>query len=167
MLDHLRRHIADPFPLEVTMKHQIGPTAKIHGNLDQPMRDKAMGAFRAGTCRVLIATDIAARGLDISDIEHVVNYDFPHHAEDYVHRVGRTARVEASGTATSLITPADQRYVRALRRLIGERLPQPTRLESYDPSKARDDRPGRSGRKRGPRGRPRRRRGGRAARQKA
>ena len=108
--------------------------AKIHGQLEQAERDTAMAGFRDGSCRVLIATDIAARGLDVDDIEHVVNYDFPHHAEDYVHRVGRTARLEATGTATSFVTPADKKYVRALRRLIGEKLPEPTRLDSYDSS---------------------------------
>jgi ATP-dependent RNA helicase RhlE len=97
---------------------------RIHGDLEQVYRDQAISDFREGNCRVLIATDIAARGLDISDIEHVINYDFPHNAEDYVHRIGRTARVDASGMATSFVTRADRRYVQGVRRLIGEKLPE-------------------------------------------
>ncbi len=104
---------------------------RIHGGLEQADRDKALADFRDGARRVLIATDIAARGLDISDIEHVVNYDFPHHPEDYVHRIGRTARVDASGLATSFVTRGDRRFVSGVRRLIGDKLPAPTRLDSY------------------------------------
>ena len=104
---------------------------RIHGDLEQIQRDKALADFREGVSRVLIATDIAARGLDISDIEHVINYDFPHHAEDYVHRIGRTARVEASGLATSFVTRADRRFVNDVKELIGDKLPPPTRLASY------------------------------------
>ncbi len=105
--------------------------ARIHGDMEQMDRDRSLENFRSGECRILVATDIAARGLDVSDIEHVINYDFPHHAEDYVHRIGRTARVEASGTATSFITKADRQCVAGVRRLIGDKLPEATRLESY------------------------------------
>jgi len=104
---------------------------RIHGDLEQNQRVRALADFRHGRRRVLVATDIAARGLDISDIEHVINYDFPRHPEDYVHRIGRTARVDASGLATSFATGADHRYVNDVRRLIGEKLPVPTRLEGY------------------------------------
>jgi ATP-dependent RNA helicase RhlE len=104
----------------------------IHGDLEQPQRDRALADFRDGRCRILIATDIAARGLDVSNIEHVINYDFPHNPEDYVHRIGRTARVEASGLASSFVTPADRRYVSGVRRLIGDKLPEPLRVEGYD-----------------------------------
>ena len=104
---------------------------RIHGDLEQNQRDRALADIRHGRRRVLVATDIAARGLDISDIEHVINYDFPRHPEDYVHRIGRTARVDASGLATSFATGADHRYVNDVRRLIGEKLPVPTRLEGY------------------------------------
>jgi len=96
---------------------------RIHSNRTQIDRNEAMAAFRDGRTRVLVATDIAARGLDVADIEHVINYDFPHAAEDYVHRIGRTARVEASGRATSFVTRADGRYVAAVERLIGDKLP--------------------------------------------
>jgi ATP-dependent RNA helicase RhlE len=106
--------------------------APIHGDLEQMYRDKSLANFRSGHTRVLIATDIAARGLDITDIEHVINFDFPHHAEDYVHRIGRTARVDASGLATSFVTRADRRFVAEVRQLIGDKLPEATRLASYD-----------------------------------
>jgi len=128
--------------------------AAIHGDLEQVYRDKALAEFRDGHCRVLVATDIAARGLDISDIEHVINYDFPHHAEDYVHRIGRTARVDAHGLATSFVTRADRRFVSSVRKLIGDKLPQPTRLESYETGDDKKDRPSKPNRSRS--GRPRR-----------
>ncbi len=119
--------------------------AAIHGDLDQVYRDKALLDFRSGRHRVLVATDIAARGLDVSNIEHVINYDFPHNAEDYVHRIGRTARVDASGLATSFVTRNDRRYVSGVRKLIGDKLPKPIRLESYDASGG-DERPKPKGR---------------------
>ncbi len=102
--------------------------ARIHGDLEQDIRDKSLADFRQGHSRILVATDIAARGLDVSNIEHVINYDFPHNAEDYVHRIGRTARAEASGLATSFITRADRRYVKNVRKLIGNKLPSSTRV---------------------------------------
>ena len=133
----------------------------IHGDLEQPQRDKAMGDFRDGNRRILVATDIAARGLDISNIEHVINYDFPHNPEDYVHRIGRTARVEASGVATSFVTRADGRFVSGVRKLIGDKLPKSVRLDGFevpavDHAAEKKHRP-RSG---SGRGGPRRRRGG-------
>ncbi len=99
---------------------------RIHGDLEQAFRDKAIDDFRHGHVLILVATDIAARGLDISNIEHVINFDFPHHSEDYVHRIGRTARIDASGLATSFVTRADVRFVSSVRRLIGDKLPDPT-----------------------------------------
>jgi ATP-dependent RNA helicase RhlE len=96
---------------------------RIHGDLEQAERDRSIGAFRDGSCRILVATDIAARGLDISNIEHVINYDFPHNAEDYVHRIGRTARVDASGVATSFVTSEDHYHVHGVQKLIGDALP--------------------------------------------
>jgi ATP-dependent RNA helicase RhlE len=97
--------------------------AKIHGDREQAERDAAMNGFREGKYRILIATDIAARGIDVENIEHVINYDFPRVAEDYVHRIGRTARVEAAGLATSFVTRADRMYVSDVRKLIGDKLP--------------------------------------------
>ena len=100
--------------------HSVG---RLHADRAMVERSEAMAAFREGRHRILIATDIAARGLDIADIEHVVNYDFPASPEDYVHRIGRTARLEAKGVATSFVTRADQHLVKALERLTGAHLP--------------------------------------------
>ena len=97
--------------------------ARIHGNRTQVDRDKAMAGFREGRYRILIATDIAARGLDVADIEHVINYDFPHSAEDYVHRIGRTARIGTAGKATSFVTGADMRYLHDVEHLVAAKLP--------------------------------------------
>ena len=80
----------------------------IHGNLRQNARDRVIAAFRNKKYRILVATDVAARGLDIPHIEHVINYDLPHCADDYIHRIGRTARAGAEGSALNLITPADK-----------------------------------------------------------
>ena len=98
------------------------PVVRLHGDRVQNQRDDAMAGFREGRYRVLIATDIAARGLDVADIEHVINYDFPRTAEDYVHRIGRTARLAATGRATSFVTPKDRGVVRDLERLVGAKI---------------------------------------------
>jgi superfamily II DNA/RNA helicase len=90
----------------------------IHGDLRQNQRDKAIAAFRAKETRIMIATDIAARGLDIPHIEHVINYDLPQCPEDYIHRIGRTARAGAEGAAVNLITSADGKKWNAIRRLL-------------------------------------------------
>jgi ATP-dependent RNA helicase RhlE len=89
----------------------------IHGDRSQSQRDRALEEFRAGSSRVLVATDIAARGIDVADIGHVVNFDLPHVAEDYVHRVGRTARAEASGRASSFASPDEQDLLRGIEKL--------------------------------------------------
>lgn len=83
--------------------------APIHGDLDQSMRMKTLEAFRKGELKLLVASDVAARGLDIPAVSHVYNYDVPHHAEDYVHRIGRTGRAGRSGVAYMIVTPADDR----------------------------------------------------------
>lgn len=90
----------------------------IHGDLKQSKRDRVIAAFRGKKYRILVATDVAARGLDIPHIEHVINYDLPQCAEDYVHRIGRTARAGASGSALSFITPADRGKWNAIERLL-------------------------------------------------
>jgi len=105
------------------------PMTALHGDMEQEYRDLAMGGFRDGRFRVLIATDIAARGIDVANIEHVINYDFPQHAEDYVHRIGRTARQQAEGVASSFVTRADGFYVRGVRQLIGDKLPATTHVQ--------------------------------------
>jgi ATP-dependent RNA helicase RhlE len=94
----------------------------IHGNKSQPQRLKALAAFKQGDVRVLVATDIAARGLDIEALPHVVNFDLPHVAEDYVHRIGRTGRAGLSGEAISLVSPEERSELAAIEKLLGRRL---------------------------------------------
>ena len=91
----------------------------LHGNKSQPQRVRALDAFRSGRARVLVATDIAARGIDVTGVSHVINYDLPMQAEDYVHRIGRTARAGASGTAISFCDPAERGTLRAIERMTG------------------------------------------------
>jgi len=93
--------------------------APIHGDLDQSLRTKTLAAFRSGELRLLVASDVAARGLDIPDVSHVFNYDVPHHADDYVHRIGRTGRAGKSGETFMIITPADARSLDKVLKLVG------------------------------------------------
>jgi ATP-dependent RNA helicase RhlE len=92
---------------------------RLHANRSMAQRREARDGFRAGRYRVLIATDIAARGIDVPGIAHVVNYDLPHTAEDYVHRIGRTARAEATGCASSLASPEESGQLQAIERHLG------------------------------------------------
>jgi superfamily II DNA/RNA helicase len=92
----------------------------IHGDLDQSMRMKTLDAFRKGELKLLVASDVAARGLDIPDVSHVFNYDVPHHADDYVHRIGRTGRAGKSGSTYMLVTPADGRQLDKVLKLTGK-----------------------------------------------
>ena len=94
-------------------------TATLHSNRTQNQRLRALKDFKSGAVRVLVATDIAARGIDVDGISHVVNYDFPMHPEDYVHRIGRTGRAHAVGDAISFVTPEDHTALRSLERFIG------------------------------------------------
>jgi ATP-dependent RNA helicase RhlE len=94
-------------------------TATLHSNRSQSQRLRALKDFKSGAVRVLVATNIAARGIDVDGISHVVNYDFPMHPEDYVHRIGRTGRAHAVGDAISFVTPEDRGELRALERFIG------------------------------------------------
>jgi ATP-dependent RNA helicase RhlE len=94
-------------------------TATLHSNRSQNQRLNALKAFKSGEVRVLVATDIAARGIDVDGISHVVNFDFPMHPEDYVHRIGRTGRAHAIGDAISFVTPEDRDALRSLERFIG------------------------------------------------
>jgi ATP-dependent RNA helicase RhlE len=94
-------------------------TATLHSNRSQSQRLRALKDFKSGAVRVLVATDIAARGIDVDGISHVVNYDFPMHVEDYVHRIGRTGRAQAVGDAISFVTPEDHGELRSLERFIG------------------------------------------------
>jgi ATP-dependent RNA helicase RhlE len=106
-------------------------TARIHGNRSQAQRTQALAGFKAGDYRVLVATDIVARGVDVEALEHVVNFDVPNVPEDYIHRVGRTARAGATGDAFTLVSPEDEGYVRAIERAIGRAVPR-RRLEGFD-----------------------------------
>jgi ATP-dependent RNA helicase RhlE len=90
----------------------------IHGNKSQAQRERALDNFRRGRCRVLVATDIAARGIDVDGISHVINFDLPNEPESYVHRIGRTARAGASGSAISFCSADERDYLRAIERLI-------------------------------------------------
>ncbi|TAA40995.1 MULTISPECIES: DEAD/DEAH box helicase [Corallincola] len=107
--------------------------AAIHGNKSQGARTKALADFKSGAIRVLVATDIAARGLDIDQLPHVVNYDLPHVAEDYVHRIGRTGRAGASGEAVSLVCADDFKLLAAIERLIGDIIPR-KELSGFEPT---------------------------------
>ncbi len=91
----------------------------LHGDMDQRSRMQALDAFRTGEANLLVASDVAARGLDIPAVSHVFNYDTPHHAEDYVHRIGRTGRAGRAGVAYTIVTPSDSKSLAAIEKLIG------------------------------------------------
>jgi len=93
----------------------------IHGNKSQNARQRALDNFRSSKLPVLVATDIASRGIDIDDISHVVNFDVPRTPEDYVHRIGRTGRMEAAGDAYTLVSPEDRKEVEAIEKAVGMR----------------------------------------------
>jgi superfamily II DNA/RNA helicase len=95
----------------------------LHGDLDQSARTAALEAFRKGDAKLLIASDVAARGLDIPAVSHVFNFDVPHHADDYVHRIGRTGRAGLSGTAITLVAPIDSKSVAAIEKLMSMQIP--------------------------------------------
>src|SRR5436190_9319563 len=104
---------------------------RIHGNRSQPQRTSALAGFKSGYHRVLVATDIAARGIDIEALGHVVNFDVPEAPDDYIHRVGRTARAGEIGDAFTFVAPDEQNDLRAIEKAIGKRLPQVT-LPDFD-----------------------------------
>ncbi len=104
----------------------------IHGNKSQGARTKALEGFKKGSIRVLVATDIAARGLDIPLLPHVINFELPNISEDYVHRIGRTGRAGASGEAISLVSSDERGYLRDIEKLVGLRIPNGT-LEGFEP----------------------------------
>ncbi|MEM1037867.1 MAG: DEAD/DEAH box helicase [Pseudomonadota bacterium] len=111
---------------ERLMKHLVEcgyAAASIHGNKSQGQRDRALKGFRDGTIKVLVATDVAARGIDIRGVTHIYNYNLPDVAEVYVHRIGRTARAGASGEAITLCAPAEIRLLRAIERLMKKQIP--------------------------------------------
>ncbi len=106
--------------------------AAIHGNKSQSARTKALSGFKNGTVEVLVATDIAARGLDIPLLPHVINFELPNIPEDYVHRIGRTGRAGAKGEALSLVSSEENNYLRDIEKLIGNRI-QISTVEGFEP----------------------------------
>ena len=128
---------------------------RIHGNRSQSQRTEALAGFKSGKYKVLVATDIAARGIDVTALGHVVNFDVPHVAEDYIHRVGRTARAETTGSAFTLVSQEEEGDLRGIEKAIASRLPRVT-LPDFDynarPQQNLDHRPPRPARD--PRSRP-------------
>jgi len=114
-------------------RHHV-PCERIHGNRSQPQRTQALAGFKAGRFRVLVATDIAARGIDVEALSHVVNFDVPNVPDDYIHRVGRTARAEMTGDAFTFVAPEEEGELRAIERAIGKQLPRVT-LPGFDYTK--------------------------------
>jgi ATP-dependent RNA helicase RhlE len=123
------KHAADRLARQLEQKGVR--TATLHSNRSQSQRLRALKDFKDGVVRVLVATDIAARGIDVDGISHVVNYDFPMHSEDYVHRIGRTGRAHAVGDAISFVTREDLGELRALERFIGRGIVR-KRAEGFD-----------------------------------
>src|SRR6201996_8807537 len=114
--------------------------AAIHGDLDQSTRMRTLDNFRKGELRLLVASDVAARGLDIPAVSHVFNYDVPHHADDYVHRIGRTGRAGRTGETFMIVTPADTRSLDKVLKLIGK-TPDELKLDlDWDEARARGER---------------------------
>ena len=105
--------------------------ATLHSNRSQSQRTAALDGFKSGRCRVLVATDIASRGIDVEGISHVINFDFPMHSEDYVHRIGRTGRADAVGDAISFVTPDDEQYVRDVEKLTKKKIERKT-ISGFD-----------------------------------
>ena len=112
----------------------------LQGNLSQPQRDRAMRGFRSRQYDILVATDIAARGIDVSDVSHVINFDVPNTPEAYTHRIGRTGRSEQEGVACTFVTGSDRDWVRATERMIGAPIPR-RKVKGFEPEP--DEKPGR------------------------
>jgi ATP-dependent RNA helicase RhlE len=157
LLRHLLRHTDMPSVL-VFARTRMGArrlaraiaadgfaVAELHGNLTQPQRDRAMEGFRRGDFQVLVATNVAARGVDVEHITHVISHDVPAVPEDYVHRIGRTGRAQAEGDAFILVAPAEEKNLARIERQIGQRLPRVT-LPDFDYNQAAPDRSGQPGR---------------------
>jgi ATP-dependent RNA helicase RhlE len=143
LLRHLLRHTDMPSVLVFTRTkisaRRLARTiaadgfavTELHSNLTQPQRNRAMDGFRRGDFQVLVATNIAARGIDVDHITHVISFDVPNVPDDYVHRIGRTARAEAEGDAFVLVSPAEEKSLAQIERHIGQRLPRVT-LPDFD-----------------------------------
>ena len=120
---------------EAMAAHGYNPEA-LHGGFAQPQRDRVMNRFREGTADLLIATDVAARGLDIQHVSHVINYDIPQSPDVYVHRIGRTGRAGRAGTAITLVQPREHRLLKAIEQVVKQRI-EPARIPSVADVKAR------------------------------
>ena len=143
LLRHLLRHTEMPSVLVFTRTKQSAKrlartidsdgftVTELHSNLSQNQRTRAMDGFRREAFQVMVATNIAARGLDVDHITHVISYDVPHVPDDYVHRIGRTGRAEAEGDAFVLVSPAEEKSLADIERQIGKRLPRIT-LPDFD-----------------------------------
>ncbi len=107
-----------------TLRKQGFKASAIHGDRSQKQREQALDGFRKGKYRILVATDVAARGLDVEGISHVINYDIPPTADDYIHRIGRTARAEAEGDAITFVSPNEHLPLEAIERALAKRLPR-------------------------------------------
>ncbi len=124
------------------LKKQKLSVEEIHSDLEQHERETVMNQFKSRQVRILVATDIISRGIDVEDIDMVINYNVPHDAEDYVHRIGRTARAETQGRACTLISPLEQRKFAAIEKLLGKSVVKPRLPEgmgdgpAYEPEKA-------------------------------
>jgi superfamily II DNA/RNA helicase len=114
-----------------SLKRHGFDAAPIHGDLDQSLRMKTLADFRSGALKILVASDVAARGLDIPDVSHVFNYDVAHHADDYVHRIGRTGRAGRKGQTFMIVTPADDRALDKVLKLI-KMAPEELTLDGVD-----------------------------------
>jgi ATP-dependent RNA helicase RhlE len=114
-------------------KHRI-PADRIHGDRSQAQRTRALADFKGGKYRVLVATDIAARGIDIAELGHVINYDVPMVPEDYIHRVGRTGRAKATGDAITFVAHDEEKYFSQIERALGRRLDRSKNPELPPPS---------------------------------
>ena len=113
------------------LKRHNHAVAVLHSNRTQKEREQALEGFRNGKFEVLVATDIAARGLDIADVSHVINYDVPQHPEDYIHRIGRTGRAEHTGDAFTIMIAEDAPHVFAIERFISQKIPR-VKMENFD-----------------------------------
>jgi ATP-dependent RNA helicase RhlE len=137
-------------------QHRVS-VQRIHGNRSQAQRTEALAGFKSGKYRVLVATDIAARGIDVTALGHVINFDVPAAAEDYIHRVGRTARAEMTGSAYTLVAPEDEGSIREIERALNKRLPRVTvpdfEYTARPEARAQEHRPPRQRRRFRPQGR--------------
>ena len=123
------KHRADR--IAALLKKNSHAVAVLHSNRTQREREQALEGFRSGKFEVLVATDIAARGLDIADVSHVINYDVPQHPEDYVHRIGRTGRAQATGDAFTIMVAEDRQPMAAIERFIGKKI-EHIKLENFN-----------------------------------